>query len=589
MRFGAWAYLEELLLKIVDSLLDLLFRTWENLTREDNKMFPRRCLFSLALLLIVNVSGLAAGTSTQLGAIDVTDLPLPIDSLVTLEDPVVSIALEEQESFAFTIQSAVELRDVAVELEGLPHGVEVETYEVTTHRRRVRGGKEITTPYFLDRRDTVTTPAGDKALYYLTFSATKESSPGTYQLKLKVGSAQQQLHLHVRPFRLRKDPEYFFGAFCGRSDVSITSDHLEDLAARGFDALQFFWGSVSVDLANENGSLEIDFSRVDRWMEDFKAAGLRGPVVWSMGNDSNSHLENRLAELFSLPKAQSRTVGRKTTNFADIYNPRLNELVKQLMLAIKNRAEEKQWPEIAFIIYDEPTERLMEEHEHRYDFLKSFWPELRIYGVTMNRIEWAEDIQHMVDIFVANGDFAEISQLGKRTGKPFWLYGSGSSRDGASLRHRYAWTAWAHDAGASWFWAYNYGSNDPYDDFDGRLAESTARMVWPPRKEGGPIVVSVSWDGMREAADDMKYIKTLEWMLAQTESSRAEQIKTELTRIKSAIPEGRAVRVLGGDEHDTVQELQGRKYVVTLRQQIASWIEEMLSLEPTMFGEIRVN
>ena len=123
------------------------------------------------------------------------------------------------------------------------------------------------------------------------------------------------------------------------------------------------------------------------------------------------------------------------------------------MLAIKDHAKADDWPEIVFIIYDEPTERLMEEHEHRYQFIKSFWPELRIYGVTMNRIEWAEDIQHMVDIFVANGDFAEISQLGKHTAKPFWLYGSGSSRDGASLRHRYAWTAWAHDAGASWFWA----------------------------------------------------------------------------------------------------------------------------------------
>jgi hypothetical protein len=330
----------------------------------------------------------------------------------------------------------------------------VETYQLTPHRRRVRGGKEVTTPYFLEQRNSVSVAAGEKALYYLTFSAGKETSPGTYQPKIIVGEDHLGLQLLVRPFRLRKDPDYFFGAFCGGKDVSITQEHLSDLAARGFDALQFFWGSVSVDLANRDGSLEIDFSRVDGWMEDFKTAGLRGPVVWSMGNDSNSHMENRLAELFSLPKAEPKTVGRKTTNFVDIYNPKLNELVRQLMLAIKNHAEEKEWPEIVFIIYDEPTERLMEEHDHRHRFLKSFWPELKIYGVTMNRIEWAEDIQHMVDIFVANGDFAEISRLGKGTGKPFWLYGSGSSRDGASLRHRYAWTAWAHDAGASWFWAF---------------------------------------------------------------------------------------------------------------------------------------
>jgi hypothetical protein len=94
---------------------------------------------------------------------------------------------------------------------------------------------------------------------------------------------------------------------------------------------------------------------------------------------------------------------------------------------------------------------------------------------------------------------------------------------------------------------------------------------------------------MREAADDMKYVKTLEWMLAQSKSPQAEQIQTELSQIKAAIPEGSAVRVFGGDEHDTVQELQDRKYVSSLRKKVASWIEMMLSLEPNMFREIRTD
>jgi hypothetical protein len=94
---------------------------------------------------------------------------------------------------------------------------------------------------------------------------------------------------------------------------------------------------------------------------------------------------------------------------------------------------------------------------------------------------------------------------------------------------------------------------------------------------------------MREAADDMKYVKTLEWMLTQSESPQGRQIKNELSKLKSAIPEGRAVRILGGDEHDTVQELRDRKYVITLRKRIAAWIEELLSLEPEMYGEIRFN
>jgi hypothetical protein len=45
----------------------------------------------------------------------------------------------------------------------------------------------------------------------------------------------------------------------------------------------------------------------------------------------------------------------------------------------------------------------------------------------------------MVDILVANGDFVAIRKLADESGKPFWLYGSASSRDQAALRHSYAW------------------------------------------------------------------------------------------------------------------------------------------------------
>jgi hypothetical protein len=94
---------------------------------------------------------------------------------------------------------------------------------------------------------------------------------------------------------------------------------------------------------------------------------------------------------------------------------------------------------------------------------------------------------------------------------------------------------------------------------------------------------------MREAADDMRYAKTLEWMLAQSASPQAGEIETELSQIKAAIPEGKAVRVLGGDEHDTVQEFQDRKYVTALRNSVASWIEKMLSLEPDVYEDIRAH
>lgn len=547
------------------------------------KVFSMGCALAV---LVALACGTAPESAGRLAAVDLLDLPCPVETLVELDTPSVRLAGNEDESLCFRLTADSVTAGGAIMVEGLPPGVSVEAFLVTPHTRRLRGDKQATMPYFLERSDSVAATPGGSTLVYLTFHADSSAAAGTAMVSLTVGAARAQFELTVRPFRLRELQDYFFGAFCGERDISITPDQLRDLERRGFDALQFFWGSISVDLTNLDGKLAIDFSTVDRWMEQFQAAGLKGPVVWSMGNDANSHLENVLARLFDLPQAEPRTVDGKTTNFADITNPRLNALLKELMLAIRDHARQQGWPEIVFLIYDEPTERLMAEHEDRYRFLKSFWPELRIYGVTMNRIEWARDIAPMVDIFVANGDFAEIRALADSLGKPFWLYGGASSLDAAGIRHSYAWTAWASAAEASWFWAYNYGSGDLYDDLDGRLAETSARMVWPPREQGGPLVCSVSWDGMREAADDLRYVKMLEWLLDQADNELSGRIREDLRQVRSSIPTGRTVRILGGDEHDRVQQLEGRKYMVELRERVAGWIGELLRQDPQRFGDI---
>ena len=77
-------------------------------------------------------------------------------------------------------------------------------------------------------------------------------------------------------------------------------------------------------------------------------------------------------------------------------------------------------------------------------------------------------------------------------------------------------------------------------------------------------------------------------MLRQSSSARAAEIGAQLAEIKAAIPEGRTVRVLGGDEHDRVQVLEGRKYVAGLREHVAGWIAELLETEKDLYGQIRV-
>lgn len=535
-------------------------------------------------LLLLLVPALSA-QPISLTAVDRLALPCDVAALQPLAAAEISAAVGEYESLAILVDSAAPLRNEMLRIEGLPRHVASEIRVVNPYRRKVRNG-EVNQPYLLEAAPSVSLEPG-KAVYWLTLRPQPGIKPGRYAFTVRLRDAALEAALHVRPFRLRRDPKVFYGAFCGGRDTGITPAHLRDLHERGFDALQFFWGAVSVPVTRESDRMKLDFSRADRWMAEFQKAGMRGPVVWSLGNDATSHTENMLSQVFDIPRPPSADRNGKQLNFADITHPELNRRLKELMLGIRNNALAKKWPEIVFIIYDEPTERLMAEHENRYKFIKSFWPELRIYGVAMNRLEWAKAIDHMVDIQVANGDFTRIRDLATRSGKPFWLYGSASSRDEAGLRHSYGWRPWAHGAESIWFWAYNYHSDDPYNDFDGRLVDSSASMVWPPRTPGGPLVYSVSWDGMREAIDDMAYIQTLEWMLAQSKSTRAGAIRASLQRIREAIPAGKAVRVQGGDAHDTVEVLDARKFVGDARAAVAGWITELLGAEKDLYREIR--
>ena len=512
----------------------------------------------------------APAPSVSLRVVDRLDLPCEIGALRAVQDPEVAMAVGEQESLALLVSAASPLRNARFRISGLPPGVSCDIKAARAYRRKLRGNQEATQPYLLEPAPAVSLEAGEKAVYWLTFKAEKILRPGPRRITVHLGQASVQAAIEVHPFRLRRDPSVFYGAFCGARDAAITPQHMKDLHERGFDALQFFWGSVSVPVKNDSGRMVVDFTRMERWMADFQEAEMRGPVVWSLGNDSSSHLENMLSQVFGIPHPPRAEKAGKMMNFADIHHPELNRRLKELMLAIKQHAGEKKWPEIVFIIYDEPTERLMEEHEDRYKFIKSFWPELKIYGVTMDRIEWARAINHMVDILVANGDFEAISKLAEESGKPFWLYGSGSSRDEAGLRRSYAWRPWAHSAKAVWFWAYNYHAGDPYDDFDGASADSSMSMVWPSKIPGVPFVCSVSWDGMREAVDDMAYIQTLEWMLGQSGAPRSREIAGQLAALKRAIPSGNP-----------------KEFVTSARKRLAAWITELLDSQKGKFEEIR--
>jgi hypothetical protein len=100
-------------------------------------------------------------------------------------------------------------------------------------------------------------------------------------------------------------------------------------------------------------------------------------------------------------------------------------------------------------------------------------------------------------------------------------------------------------------------------------------------------VGSVSWEGLREATDDLRYLRTLEWMLDHAKSPAAGRIRTSLDTLRSDVPKGNSLRLLAGNEHDRVDTVDRSKYVEQYRRRVAAWINELLAAEPGGFTEIR--
>ena len=133
------------------------------------------------------------------------------------------MAVGEYESLALLVTAAGRIREEHLRFEELPRHVSVETRIATPYLRKLPDGEAVTEPYLLEVVESVSFKQPGKSLYWLTFHAEPGARPGTRNVTIRLREASVKVALTVRPFRLRRDPGVFYGAFCGRSDVAIRS------------------------------------------------------------------------------------------------------------------------------------------------------------------------------------------------------------------------------------------------------------------------------------------------------------------------------------------------------------------------------
>ncbi|HUU27116.1 MAG TPA: hypothetical protein VM123_04820 [archaeon] len=376
--------------------------------------------------------------------------------------------------------------------------------------------------------------ADQTRFFWLTIHPPDDAPAGVYKSRLLVETARDTQSLEVicrvLPFRLDPCP-ITGGVFMSSTD--LPAKWYRDMKEHGLDAIQFFWNGAGIRVERRRKSggkdaLALDFSGLDKLMNKVCAAGLKGPVVLTLGNEFHLHFERRIAEKFGIPVETKQVSGWKLT--APEVSPALDSLFVEGLRQIRHYWESKAWPqELVMFIYDEPTKRLLKRHKHRYDLLKTVMPDYRVYGVVMNRRDWAESMADQCDIIVSDGDFPGCRDVAKKFGKDFWVYTF--PLDGLmTSRYNMGCLPWKHQAQTAFFWMYNYWNYAP----DGC---AVYRHPDDPEK----LVRSTAWEVIREGRDDLRYIATAERIIAQAPEEVQLKAAKRLTKAQKS-PDQQRVR-----------------------------------------------
>lgn len=413
-------------------------------------------------------------------------------------------------------------------------------------------------------------PKGEARAFVVRFGNPEGNQEKRIQLKVVLlGDVKElvakEIEIAPRHFKL-VDPwerKYVFGAFCAGANFSEAE--FKQMKAHGIEAIQWFWGHHAMDLKKENDKLLVDFTELDRVVDAFTRAGMRGPIVLALGNDSAGHYEKKICQLFERPMQPQVKRDKKEVKLATLDDKVTEGLIVDGLKQLFAHAAEKKYPEIVVMPYDEPTERLMDEHRRMVKLFREHFPKIRLYGCTMDELKLAEQLTD-TDILVSNGDFKRIRALTKSKKMSSWFYGGVTGAQGyATARVKFGFAPYCFGPDGMWFWCYNYCQADPYNDFDGTIPDSAWIQVWPPLAKGGPGTECISFEGLREAVNDVRYGLTLDALLEKAPEN------DETTRIKGEFA------VLKANMED--RKTFGYKQAAEAREKIAGWIEALSKKE----------
>ncbi len=473
------------------------------------------------------------------------------------------------EGAAFGLYAFKEALEVTLSSEALRnrHGEtlpppELRCIRVWPQRSGFVGVKYRDVPELLESNRSLDIPLGKGQAYYLKCQIPADTRPGIYQGNLKVSRSGNlalliPLSIRVLDLPLVQDPERIVGIYYG------APDQFEILQNCGFNSVLQGWQNCMRGILNPLKAIAAEELEVnkrleklyagqelpqlnyaephpqgfDNFVQAYQAAGFRRLVIWFVA----SGFTDEIARFLNLPLSTARVPAIYPADLT----PEYRKLFRDIIRAIDRRAAQSDL-ETYYYQFDElgvhPDTVVFEYAVEMFKLVKEAGAKTLVTCTDDDFLPivhpWL-DVRQYAQGSAANRDaLKKIFSSTKEEHREFFCYNGCVYEQHHLNRYSAGLNIWLCGWEGKYFWNLASQRGDAFNDFD--RPEKDAMTLY---HHAGEYIPTLQLEALREGIDDLRYLTTLEKLLAEAAKSprlparqRAEEITRELSRLKESLP-----------------------------------------------------
>ena len=350
-----------------------------------------------------------------------------------------------------------------------------------------------------------------------------DALPGNYVSEIRIicstGFHVLPVYLTVLDCEPLAKPDLVFAvAVPGTQDIFCCND----LAAHGINSLLQWYDPRQIPLSMERGKLRYDFTLQDKFMQRLRRAGVDGLHVIVAGKRPIPAFERELTACTGLSPDSS--------GYLPIY--------AESILEMANHAASEGWNTFCWLIAD----RLEEDGKSRDWYAKRAGSIDRIASRAVRLVSplgvedgrTIEALAPTTDYWIVQESPAGMRKNAQTQANVLSLVSLTQRNDSGDGRLAVGFGTWARGYDGSVVWAYNWpGGGHPWNDFD----SPTMDWMLAYRDIEDNMIPTQAWQGVSEGVADMRYVATLESLLARApaEMEEASQARVALADIRRCL------------------------------------------------------